>query len=59
MNGMKKKSLRLKHAAQFAANGLPRDPRFWTVDDWRDLHRAMKTVIKKVGKRHREKAGAT
>lgn len=37
---------------KYGENGLPRDPRDWTEDDWRDLHAAMETVKRLVGGRH-------
>lgn len=37
---------------KYDENGLPRDPRDWTEDDWRDLWEAMKTVTEKVSERH-------
>jgi hypothetical protein len=38
--------------SRFTEDGLPKDGREWTVDDWRDLHEAMETVKRKVSERH-------
>jgi hypothetical protein len=38
--------------SRYTEDGLPKDGREWTGDDWRDLHEAMETVKRKVGERH-------
>ena len=50
-NGMTAKAARLRHAKRFK-DGLPIDANEWTEDDWRDLHRAMERVRKRVKERH-------
>jgi hypothetical protein len=52
MNGMHEKKLRKEKAKRFTQDGLPRDAKEWTVQDWSDLFHAMESVIRKVGKRH-------
>lgn len=53
MNGMTRKKLRREHAKKYDAEGLPRDARDWTFEDWRDLHRAMEQVKRKVAARRK------
>lgn len=48
---------RRQHAKAFTEDGLPRDAKEWLEDDWRDLHRAMETVKRKVAKRHEQPRG--
>ena len=55
MNGMKAKKLRRDHAAAFTADGLPRDAKDWTEDDWRDLHECLEDVKRRIAKRHKER----
>lgn len=33
--------------------GIPVEANDWTDEDWLDLHRAMKRVIRKIAKRHK------
>lgn len=49
---MKAKAARRRYAARYDENGVPRDVNDWTIQDWKDLHEAMQTVIRKVGERH-------
>lgn len=50
---MKKKAARREHARRFTADGLPRDAREWTVDDWRDLYEAMEAARRRIAERHK------
>ncbi len=36
-------------------DGLPVDPREWTVTDWKDLHEAVEKVRRLIAARHRPK----
>ncbi len=54
MNGMAAKKLRRDHAAQWTDDGVPRDAKDWTKEDWKDLHEAIESVKEKVAKRHAE-----
>lgn len=54
MNGMKAKAERLKHDRLFTRDGIPRNAIDWTVEDWRDLHRAIEKVKRSISKRHRK-----
>lgn len=45
-----------KGVPRLSRDGLPLDARDWTAEDWRDLHKAIETVKRKVKARH---AGAT
>ncbi len=38
--------------SRFNEDGLPKDARDWTEEDWRDLHEAMESVKRKVKVRH-------
>lgn len=53
MNGMKRKAERIRHAARYTSEGLPRNANEWTVADWADLWRAMQNVKRKVKARHK------
>lgn len=44
-------------AGKRTADGLPKDAREWTADDWRDLHAAMETVRRLIGDRHAGREG--
>lgn len=52
MNGMTRKKQQRDHARRYTADGLPRDARDWTEDDWRALHEAMETAKAKVRSNH-------
>jgi len=52
MNGMKAKRLRQEHAKRWTDEGLPRDNKDWTKEDWIDLHLAMEEVKRKIRTRH-------
>jgi len=54
MNGMARKKARKAHEAKYS-DGVPRDPRDWTVEDWNDLYKAMEWLKRRVAKRHAEK----
>ena len=55
MNGMKRKADRLAKARRYTKDGMPRDANEWTVQDWADLWRAMRRVVRTVAKRHKGK----
>lgn len=55
MNGMTRKKLRIANAKRYTSEGVPRDPNEWTVNDWRELWRAMKRVVKTVGSRNKRR----
>ncbi len=52
MNGMKAKAARRRKMIRLTAEGLPRDPNDWDVDDWADLHKAIEKIKAKVRARH-------
>lgn len=54
MNGMKQKAQRRQREKQYTADGLPRDTRDWTEQDWADLHHAIEEVKRKIAKRHQQ-----
>jgi hypothetical protein len=37
-------------------DGVPLDAKDWTVEDWRDLHRTIERIKKRVAKRHKANA---
>ena len=51
---MREKKQRRDRARRFTADGLPRDGREWSVEDWRDLWHGMEEVKRKIAARHRE-----
>jgi hypothetical protein len=53
MNGMKAKKERRQHAKRFTEEGLPRDGRDWTVQDWKDLYEGMEAIKAKIAQRHK------
>ena len=53
MNGMKAKKQRHDHAKRFTADGLPRDPRKYTVEDWRDVFETVEALRKRIAERHK------
>ncbi len=55
MNGMQKKAERLKRERLFTRDNIPRNAADWTVEDWRDLHRALEKVKRLVGARHKRR----
>lgn len=52
MNGMKAKAARRRKMERLTDEGLPRDARDWTEEDWRDLHLAIEEIKAKVRARH-------
>ena len=54
MNGMKAKAARRARERRYTADGLPRDAREWTEEDWMDLWRATEWVKARVRRRHRD-----
>lgn len=52
---MRDKAERKQHARQYDENGLPRDARDWTRQDWQDLHEAVEDVKRKIASRHQSK----
>ncbi len=58
MNGMKAKKLRQEHAKRFTQDGLPRNSKDWTAEDWRDLWTAIQAAIAKIAERHKENPDA-
>lgn len=40
---------------QLSADGLFKDARLWSEEDWMDLHFAVQTAIERISKRHRER----
>lgn len=55
MNGMKAKKVRRAQQQKFTENGLPRDAKDWTVEDWSDLHHGMQAIFQKISARHKPK----
>lgn len=52
MNGMKAKAARRRKMERLTDEGLPRDARDWTEEDWADLHHAIEAIKSKVRARH-------
>jgi hypothetical protein len=52
MNGMAAKKLRRDQSKRFTSDGLPRDVKDWTEDDWRDLHECIERIKQRVAQRH-------
>ena len=38
---------------RLSEDGLPKDTKEWTEDDWRDLHEAMEEAKRKIADRHK------
>lgn len=56
---MREKKQRKQYAAQWTAEGLPRDPNAWTYDDWASLWRAYQQIVREVAGRHAKERRAT
>ncbi len=53
MNGMRDKKRRKQYAAQWTAEGLPRDPNAWTVEDWAAMWRFYQKMVSEVSEAHK------
>lgn len=45
---------RRAHAKRLTEDGIPRDGREWTLEDWKSLHEAMKKAKAEIAERHKE-----
>ena len=57
MNGTHAKKLRRQHAARYTEDGLPRDAKEWTEEDWKSLNAAMERVKREIAERHTKARG--
>lgn len=46
-----------KHDARFTVDGLLKDAREWSVEDWQDLHETLEALKKRIAKRQAERLG--
>jgi hypothetical protein len=54
MNGMQRKKQARDRSKRFTEEGLPRDGKEWTRDDWADLHYGLEEIKRKIRERHKE-----
>lgn len=52
MNGMQRKKAKKEHAKRWTEDGLPRDDKDWTEEDWKDLHEGIEAIKRKIAERH-------
>ena len=51
---MQRKRERREQAKQYTPDGLPRDAKDWTEQDWRDLYEATETAKRRIAARHQK-----
>jgi hypothetical protein len=54
MSGMQRKKQARDRSKRFTEEGIPKDAKEMSEDDWRDLHYGLEEIKRKIRERHKE-----